>query len=241
VAFSTGSGFGAGVKLHDWFCVGSEICEVGDVNGDGRADLITFLRDAWGTGSSRGDVYVAFSTGSGFGAGVKLHDWFCISTEICKVADINGDGRDDLITFLRDTWGTGSSRGDVYVAFSTGSGFGAGLLKHGWFCIGAEVCDTGDFNGDGRDDLVTFLRDTSSGLGRGDVYIAFSKGTTFGAGLKLHDWFCISSEVCRTGDFNGDGRADLATFLRDTWGTGAARGDVYTALSQITSSLGLFE
>ena len=233
VALSTGSGFGPGLKKHDWFCIRDEVCALGDVNGDGRDDLVTFLRDSSGTGTSRGDVYVALSTGTGFGPGLKKHDWFCIKTEVCTLGDVNGDGRDDLVTFLRDSSGTGTSRGDVYVAFSNGSSFGSGIKKHDWFCIKTEVCELGDFNGDGRDDLVTFLRDTSGGTGRGDVYLAFSNGSGFGAGLKYHDWFCIKTEVCGVGDFNGDGRSDLVTFLRDSSGTGGARGDVYTALSRI--------
>jgi hypothetical protein len=246
VAFATGAGFAASVKVHDSFCVvSSEVCDVGDVNGDGRADLIDFVKDTWGTGAARGDVWVTFSTGSGFGASSKLHEYFCVSTEVCKVGDMNGDRKADLVAFTRDTWGTGTARGDVYVAYSTGSGFGGASLKHDWFCIGNEVCNVGDFNGDGRDDLVAFVRDTQTGIGQGDVYVAFSKGTTlthrFGAGLKLHERFCVSIEVCGVGDFNGDGKSDLVTFIRDTWGTGSFRGDVYTALSQIPTDIFRFE
>jgi hypothetical protein len=172
VALSTGSGFGPGIKWHDWFCIKDEIPAVGDVNGDGKADIITFLRDTAG-GKGRGDVYVALSTGSGFGPGVKWHDWFCIKEEIPAVGDVNGDGKADIITFLRDTAG-GKGRGDVYVALSTGSGFGPGVKRHDWFCIGEEIPSTGDFNGDNRNDLITFIRDTKGGIGRGDVYIAIS-------------------------------------------------------------------
>jgi hypothetical protein len=166
------------------------------------------------------------------------------------VGDVNADRKADLVAFTRDTWGTGTARGDVYVAYanSTGTGFGSASLKHDWFCVGSEVCDLGDFNGDGRVDLVAFVRDTQSGMGQGDVYVAFSKGTTlshrFGAGLKLHERFCVSTEVCSVGDFNGDKKSDLVTFIGDTWGTGSFRGDVYTARSQIVVDMGniaLFE
>src|SRR3954467_15537205 len=64
------------------------------------------------------------------------------------------------------------------------SGFGAATKWHDWFSIGAEVPAVGDFNGDGRDDVVNFLRDTAAGDGRGDVYVALSAGTRFGAGTK---------------------------------------------------------
>lgn len=54
--------------------------------------------------------------------------------------------------------------------------FGASGLWHDFFCIGAEVCAVGDFNGDGRDDIATFIRDTKGDTGQGDVYVALSVG-----------------------------------------------------------------
>jgi len=111
--------------------------------------------------------------------------------------------------------------GDVFVGASTGGGFSSGLAEHDWFCVGDEVCKTGDFDGDGRQDLVTFTRGTS-----GDAYVALSTGTGFnGWGWKWHDNFCVGDQVCLTGDFNGDGRDDLAAFTR------GSTADVYVALS----------
>ena len=49
--------------------------------------------------------------------------------------------------------------------------------------------------------------------------------TSFGPSRQWHDNFAFGTELPRVGDFNGDGRADIATF---TGGTGA---DVYVALS----------
>ena len=98
--------------------------------------------------------------------------------------------------------------------------FGADQKWHDWFAPGAEVPLTGDFNGDRRADVVTFLRGSS-----GDVYVALSNGYGFGPGVKWHDWFCVYDEVPQVGDFNGDGRDDLATFTR------GGTGDVWIALS----------
>jgi hypothetical protein len=223
VALSSGTGFGSGVKWHNSFSYGQEVPATGDFNGDGKDDVITFLRDT-GAGGAQGDVYVALSSGSGFGGGQKWSDWFCIGNEIPMVGDFNGDGKDDIVTFLRDT-GSGDARGDVYVALSNGAGFGAGSRWHTFFCIGNEIPMVGDFNGDGKDDIITFLRDTGSGDARGDVYVALSNGSGFGAGQKWHDWFCVGNEIPMVGDFNGDGKADIVTFTRGD------SGDVYVALS----------
>jgi len=46
---------------------------------------------------------------------------------------------------------------------------------HDWFGLPNEIPMTGDFNGDGKADLITFLRNTQPEPGRGDVYVALSK------------------------------------------------------------------
>ena len=226
--------FGAGGLWHDYFCVGSEECRVADVNGDGRADLVTFVRSTR-TGTGAGDVYVAISNGIEFAPnpGAKWHDWFCLGDEVCELGDVNGDGKADLVTFVRSTK-TGAGAGDVYVALSNGRGFtpNPGAKWHDNFCLGQEMCAVGDVNGDGKADLVTFVRSTKPGAAAGDVYVALSNGRAFGPnpGAKWHDWFCLGDEVCRLADVNGDGKADLVTFVRSTRPRSAA-GDVYVALS----------
>lgn len=230
VARSSGLGFADSEKWHDWFCIGEEVCALGDVNGDGRDDLLTFLRDSK-PGDARGDVYLALSTGRGFAASSRVHDWFCIGRETCAVGDVNGDGKADLITFVGSTK-TGDAAGDVWVALSNGRGFAASQRWHGWFCIGGEACVVGDFTGDGRADIATFVKSTKSGDPAGDVYVAASTGRAFEPtpAAKWHGWFCTGQEVCAAGDFNGDGRQDIATFVRDSKG-GDPRGDVYVATS----------
>jgi len=227
VALSTGSGFGPTVMWHDWFCLGDEIPLVGDFNGDGKDDIISFA------GVASGDVYVALSTGSSFsGTGVKWDDDFYTFNQIPGVGDFNGDGKDDIVVFLREVI-SDIGRGDIWVALSTGSGFGARQKWHDWFCLGNEIPLVGDFNGDGKDDIVTFSRGDS-----GDVYVALSTGSSFsGTGIKWHDWFCFGNEIPLVGDFNGDGKADIATFAHETK-TGDGRGDVYVALSTGSSFSG---
>lgn len=162
------------------------------------------------------DVYVALSTGKGFRSSVvKWHDTFSYGSEVPLVGDFNGDRKDDIATFPR------GDTGDVYVALSTGREFsGSGWKWHDTFCYGGEIPLVGDFNGDGRDDIATFTRGSTA-----DVYVALSTGQGFiGSGWKGHDEFCSGSDLPAQGDFNADGKADLARFTR------GGTGDVFVAL-----------
>ncbi|MFC0033380.1 FG-GAP repeat domain-containing protein, partial [Micromonospora chaiyaphumensis] len=133
--------------------------------------------------------------------------------------DVNGDGRDDILAF------TQNAAADVYVSTSTGAGFAGTSVKwNDFFSIGGETASTGDVNGDGRDDIITFAHSNT-----GDVYVALSTGTSFGGGQKWHDWFAPGAEIAAAGDVNGDGRDDVVTFTRD------AAADVYVALSSGSS------
>lgn len=208
VSLSTGTSFGASGKWHDWFSLNGEVPAVGDVNGDGKDDIITFTRNGLG------DVWVALSTGNGFTASAKWHEYFGIAGESPGVADFNGDGKADIVTF------THGSRADVIVALSTGSGFGQPATWHDLFGYGLQSPRLGDFNGDGKTDIAAFSGDADA-----DVHVALSTGAGFGSTAKWHDYFAPPGEFPYTGDFDGDGKTDIVTFTHD----GSA--DIYTALS----------
>ncbi|TDV56178.1 VCBS repeat protein [Actinophytocola oryzae] len=206
VALSTGTSFGASAKWHDFFSLDGEVPAVGDVNGDGRDDIVTF------THNSLGDVHVALSTGSSFQPAGIWHDWFGIAGESPSVADVNGDGRDDIVTF------TQGGLADVYVALSTGTGFGVSQKWHEQFAMGLTDPRLGDVNGDGRADLLQFSRE-------GVVSVALSTGSSFAPAVRWHDFFAPQGEFPYVGDYNGDGRDDIVTF------THLPSADVYVALS----------
>ncbi|WP_399891179.1 FG-GAP-like repeat-containing protein [Streptomyces sp. BBFR51] len=216
VALSNGvDGFGPASVWHDHFAPGGEIPAVGDINGDGNDDIITFTHDA------DAKVYVAPSNGvDGFGPATVWHDHFAPAGEVPAVGDINGDGNDDIITF------TQGSTGDVYVALSNGTnGFGPGQLVHEHFARGTEQPRVGDVNGDGKDDIVAFTQGANS-----DVYVALSDGARFGTGQLWNEFFAPTGEFPYLGDYDGDGKDDIVTFTK------GADSDVYVALSNGTNA-----
>jgi hypothetical protein len=200
VALSNGNGFDASsVWMDDW-CFGNDICGLGDVTGDGKADAVVFKRS---DEEYPDQVLLAVSQGNGFEQYLVYgSDYFCIGTEDCTLGDVNGDGMADLISF-------GNRDNSVWVALSTGRSFGPRVMWQDALCGAGSTCGVGDVNGDGKADLVGFVK-SSGGSADADVYIAYSETYNFSGGIKWHDFFCIGDERCLVGDINGDGRADIA-------------------------------
>jgi hypothetical protein len=71
VGVSNGSSFATPVKWSESLCIGDETCELGDVNNDGKADVVVygqrFLSNVW----------VALSTGTGFAAATEWSSLGC--------------------------------------------------------------------------------------------------------------------------------------------------------------------
>lgn len=76
---------------------------------------------------------------------------------------------------------------------------------HPW--VEAHVRETplvGDFDGDGRDDILTLTHGP-----RADVYVALSTGSGFASSRIWHGWAGHDGTHARVGDVDGDGRDDL--------------------------------
>ena len=125
-------------------------------------------------------------------------------------ADFNGDGKADLaITYYGDTNGQGPGQG-VYVLLGTGGGnFGAAKFS----AAGPNPLSlaAGDFNGDGKFDVVVGNVDESTVsvlLGNGDG--------TFGAPATLSTGAAQSvAYSVLVVDLNGDGKADVVVANRN--------------------------
>jgi hypothetical protein len=167
VALSDGVRFGAPGVWHNWFAVSTyERPGAGDVDGDGRVDIITFATDS---PTAFGDVYVAVSDGVHFvdrngqpDNSDKWHDWFAIRpTERFRIADVNADGRDDFFTFLPLPWG------QCYTAPSEGLSMGENVLwREQVLSDSRDLPFAGDANGDGKGDVIVFAQ------GEGKVYVS---------------------------------------------------------------------
>ena len=176
------------------FAAGSfpEAVVSGDFNGDGRTDL------AFGTQAA---VTVILAHNHSFAAPVT-YPLGTVPVWCMAVGDLNGDGHLDLLAIAESTTASGQ------VSVLLGNGDGTFQSPVG-YSVGINPVSVvvGDFNGDGIPDVaVTDGGFTSSGdvsllLGNGDGTLQPARVASVGNNFPRQ---------CIAGDFNGDGKLDLA-------------------------------
>jgi ELWxxDGT repeat protein len=164
----------------------------GDFNADGRADIAV-------RHPVTGNWRLIASTGSSFRSSVIAGQWPTDArwTNITP-GDFDGDGATDL-----------AGRDDISGTWIVSRGTLNGFETRAWGTMAPAASwrpvQAGDFDGDGRTDIARFNPDTGqwrvftstgTGFGRGEVRAGWASGTAW-------------SDVT-VGDFDADGRADLA-------------------------------
>jgi hypothetical protein len=179
----------------------------GDFNGDGKIDVMIDRMDrSWQAYLSNGD-------GTFAAAGVVVNSqrevctgldevrsctWIGFSVPV--IGDFNGDGYADVL--VNGDVVAGSDEGLKIYWGSAGAAFANSTVTGLPFTEPAPM--VGDFNGDGRADLIrdSSLAHFSNGAGQFPVTVALSGAA-------------VGDQV--PGDFNGDGRTDLLVRVSSGW------------------------
>jgi hypothetical protein len=171
---------------------------IGDLNGDGKPDLAT-ANFAYGAES----VSVLLNSGDGsFQAKLDYH----IGTNPLSVAigDLNGDGKQDLVTANPLGGAVYSGLGTVSVLLNRGN---VGFESPRDYTVPAPAkVAIGDLNHDGKPDLVAVNESESHSV------LSVLPNNGDGSFAGRHDFRTGSgSESIAVGDLNRDGKPDLVT------------------------------
>jgi len=236
-----------GPALQDLDDFGSSVAAIGDLNGDGVADLAVGAQGDSTGGNSYGAIHLLFMNADGTvnssskiadntNGGPTLFDFDRFGASVAPLGDINGDGTVDIAVGARfdDTGGT--SRGAVYVLMLNPDGTANDVTKiasstnggpslTNFDRFGASMASLGDIDGDGITDLAVGARGNDTGGGaftdRGAVYTVLlnSDGT-------VKDWSLIANEF-----HGGPTLAEDDAFGRGVTALGDLNGDGVTELA----------
>jgi len=181
-----------------------------DVNGDGLADIVGFGQAGTlvALGQANGNFAAPFVAVANFG---QDQGWSSANIFHRELADVNGDGRDDIVGF--------GTAGVLVSLAQVGGTFGAPILgstnfnpANGWTSQDAFARTLADVNGDGFADIIGFGVPGSFvalGTGTGSFGAATFARADFGAN---QGWTSNNQFHREVGDVNGDGRADIVGF-----------------------------
>ncbi|MGI5238847.1 FG-GAP repeat domain-containing protein [Dactylosporangium sp. CA-139066] len=200
----------------------------GSYSGDDRADLL-FVDTA-----GAGDIseYPNLSPGN-WGTTTKVGSgWAGVDPNSVYFADMNGDGRTDLLQLTGD-----SIR--YFPNLSPGNWGTTTTIGSGWTGVDPKTLYFADMNGDGKADLLQLTGDNIRyfpNLSPGN----WGTTTTIGSG-----WTGVDPKTLYFADMNGDGKADLLQLTGDNiryfpnlspgnWGTTTTIGSGWTGVNPKT-------
>jgi len=198
-----------------------------DLNADGRPDV------AAQTGCSNGGVAVALAPASGAWSGFAAPIAFPVPNGVTgsapfimdfKVADMNEDGKPDLIVAVAADGITNVNYGGVATFFGAGNGtFPTSSTYTSTFGINAYAVSVGDVDRDHHKDLVVAVGTTNQN-GAGTTTVGFGSGTgTITASTTIASTTTGGPDgvsVCPFGAKAGGGPMILATAVADFTGDG---------------------
>lgn len=164
----------------------------GDFNGDGRDDIL-WRNDAGSLSNWLGQGNGGFTTNDANALAAVPTSW-----KIAGAGDFNGDGKDDLL-WRNDNGAVSDWLAKANGGFSANDANALTSVPTSW-----HVASTGDFNGDGRDDIVWRNDNGQVSDWLGQANGGFTSNDANALVQVPTDW-----KIVATGDFNNDGRDDI--------------------------------
>ena len=169
-----------------------QVAGVGDFDGDGKDDIL-WRHDSGLISDWLGEADGGFGDNFANASANVATSWKVIGT-----GDFNGDGKDDIL-WRHDGGLITNWLGEADGGFADNYANAAANVATSW-----HIAGIGDFNGDGKDDIL-WRHDSgllTNWLGEADGGFAPNNGNA---------WANVDTswQVAATGDYNGDGRDDI--------------------------------
>lgn len=190
---------------------GTSVADLGDINGDGIADLLVGAPSAAPAGSDSGSSFVIFGKAGASRANIDLANLsgangFAIhgaiefgnaGLSVSAAGDVNGDGLNDFIIGAPRISGDQFDSGIAYVIFGKSGTAGgdidlANLSPSAGFAVigssdmglaGKSVSTAGDMNGDGLADIVIGM--PGDAFGKGAAFVIYGKSGSSRGNVEL--------------------------------------------------------
>src|ERR1700690_4420878 len=184
---------------------------VADVNGDGNPDVVVANSCAGQTGGTctgNGAVGILLGNGDGTFQPVQVLDTGGLYASSVAVADVNGDGKLDLVVTNLCTAAADCS-GLVAILLGNGDGTFQAAQNYSSGGYAAASVAVGDVNGDGKPDVLIADRCTTIDNCSGHVGVLLGDGDgTFQSPVSFGSAGIFANTVALA-DVNGDGKPDL--------------------------------
>lgn len=194
---STGSGFATPIPTSivlDQY-TRDNLMVSGDFDGDTRLDMLL-----WSEADNRYRVYYSTASGTNFQSPVGTDIPRGNSDNPIIAADFNGDGRTDVLV-----WGMPGKGSTYSMLLAEQTHFQAPVVSNIPQNIGGQnKFIVGEFNGDGRTDLLVW----NSAASFYDLYLCTGQGFAAPFRTNISSSFSVSGSNI-SGDFNGDGLTDI--------------------------------
>jgi len=183
---------------------------VADVNGDGKADVLVVNAADNPNNPSTGTVGILLGNGDGsFQAAPSSSPVGQIATATA-VADVNGDGKDDLIIANQCASANSCANGEVSIFLGNGNGTFKPPVSYESGGFDAVSVAVADMNGDGKPDLLVANQcANSTSCSNGTVAVLLNNGdgtfrpaVSYGSGGQYSTWVTVA-------DVNRDAKLDL--------------------------------
>ena len=178
---------------------------IGDFSGDGKADVLFYNKGDgnWWLGASAGTTLTWTKVANTSGYGNLLDGSHALYT-----GDFDGNGKRDVLMYYNGdgNWWLGASDGATLTWSQAGNTSGFGNLIEG-----SHRVVVGDFDGNGKSDVLMYYN------GDGNWWLGASDGATltwkqFGNSPAAGGDFADLRHRIFAGDYDGDGKSDVAVY-----------------------------